>query len=593
MALKRIQHGIFFLVGFALLFFLGSVISQGTAFAFSVSSIKNKITYTYSSNKAVPFLASVAASQSIEIAPEIERAPATFPTQVSRNINNELSLMFVGDIMLDRGVKKSVDKNFDGDISALFKHMVLLQSADILFGNLEGPVSDKGTDLGNKYSFRMDPQALPALKNAGFDILSFANNHVGDWGRTAFEDTLERLKENNLLFAGAGRNSKEAEEPRIITKNGITVGYLAFSDLGPSWIAAKGDTSGILLANNPHFEEIISNAAAQVDALVVSFHWGNEYKPHSSRQTKLSHQAIDAGAKLIIGHHPHIIQDTEEYKNGIIAYSLGNFIFDQHFSQATMEGLLLDITLVKNPFTQEVSIQKTNKFIVRLNEFYQPNEIIEINNSYIDTKAVEGKIVEAQSKPVFCQTPQNINEDLSLFNVNRENSVGDYIPANLISVKGRVSATVTTICLEEDTMEQLQTMFTSAKNDDISLTVTSGFRDKIYQATLYNYWRADNPGSISYPSVASPTHSEHQLGTTVDLTGKSIHYKSTSTIFESSPEYQWLDTNAFKYGFIQSYPKGKEDITGYIYEPWHYRYVGVQNAAAIKQTGLTTTEYLN
>ena len=107
----------------------------------------------------------------------------TFPTQVTRNINNELSLMFVGDIMLDRGVKRSVDKNFNGDMSALFKHMVLLQSADILFGNLEGPATDAGKELGNKYSFRMNPDVLPILKEAGFDIVSFANNHIGDWGR--------------------------------------------------------------------------------------------------------------------------------------------------------------------------------------------------------------------------------------------------------------------------------------------------------------------------------------------------------------------------------------------------------------------------
>ena len=102
-----------------------------------------------------------------------------------------VTLTFGGDIMLDRGVKNSVNKNFGGDYSTLFEKLGMLKKSDIVFANLEGPVSDAGKDMRNLYSFRMDPSVIPAIKGAGFDILSVANNHMGDWGREAFENRLE------------------------------------------------------------------------------------------------------------------------------------------------------------------------------------------------------------------------------------------------------------------------------------------------------------------------------------------------------------------------------------------------------------------
>ncbi|MDP3013899.1 MAG: CapA family protein, partial [Candidatus Subteraquimicrobiales bacterium] len=267
---------------------------------------------------------------------------------------NFVTLLFGGDMMLDRGVKNSVNKNFNGDYSALFENLGILKKADIAFANLEGPASDQGKDLRNLYSFRMDPSVIPALKGAGLSIVSVANNHVGDWGTSAFIDTLARLRENEILYTGGGENRKEAEQPAIIEKYGIKIGYLGFSDKGPEWMRATEDQAGILLANNPRFSEIIKNASSQVDYLIVSFHFGEEYQTkHNERQEYLAHKAIDSGAKIIIGHHPHVIQDTEVYKNGsclaeasckggFIAYSLGNFIFDQYFSENTMQGMLLE-----------------------------------------------------------------------------------------------------------------------------------------------------------------------------------------------------------------------------------------------------------
>jgi len=287
------------------------------------------------------------------------------------NEKNFVTLSFVGDTMLDRGVKNSVIKNFNGDYSLLFKNLDILEKADITMINLEGPASDEGRDKKNLYSFRMEPSVLPAIRGAGISIVSLANNHMGDWGRDAFIDTMAGLKENEILHTGGGINNIEAEKPRIIEKNGMKIGYLSFSDVGPTWMEATENNAGILLASNPRFDEIVNNASKAVDYLIVSFHFGEEYKTtHNERQKYLAHKAIDSGAKIVIGTHPHVVEDTEIYKNGFIAYSLGNFIFDQYFSEKTMEGMLLEIKLNKD------GTMSINKNIVKLNKAFQPESVV-------------------------------------------------------------------------------------------------------------------------------------------------------------------------------------------------------------------------
>jgi poly-gamma-glutamate synthesis protein (capsule biosynthesis protein) len=282
-----------------------------------------------------------------------------------------VSLAFLGDIMLDRGVKSSVLKNFGGDYSALFEKMDILKKSDVVFANLEGTASDQGNDLHNLYSFRMDPSVVPALAGAGINILSVANNHVGDWGREAYTDTLSRLRENEILYTGGGMNSEEAEQPVVMEKYGIKLGFLGFSDKGPGWMGAGEYQPGLLLASNPRFDEIIQTASKQVDYLIVSFHFGEEYQAkHDERQAELAHRAVDDGAKLIIGSHPHVVEDYETYQGSFIAYSLGNFIFDQKFSEATMQGGLLLVKLGKDG---SLSVTKNT---IKLNSAFQPEKII-------------------------------------------------------------------------------------------------------------------------------------------------------------------------------------------------------------------------
>lgn len=274
-----------------------------------------------------------------------------------------IHMTFVGDIMLDRGVLWAADNFADGDFDFFFQKVTKLRESDILFGNLEGPVSDKGRDGGSLYSFRMQPEVLDSLKKAGFNVLSIANNHMGDWGKEAFVDTIDRLKKYNILYPGGGYNFEEARTAQAIKIKGQTLGFLGFTDVGPNWLEATAEEPGLLLASNQRFSDIVARAASEVDLLVVSFHFGEEYQKYpNERQKTLAKGAIDAGATIVVGHHPHVIQPVEKYKGGLIAYSLGNFIFDQYFSEETMQGLVLHVYVLDGEIiSHETEISKQDK----------------------------------------------------------------------------------------------------------------------------------------------------------------------------------------------------------------------------------------
>ncbi len=282
-------------------------------------------------------------------------------------------IIFTGDIMLNRGVKYMVDK-YGQDYSFPFlKIKNNLQKADILFGNLESVISDKGNKIGSIYSFRAPPQAMQGLLYAGFDVVSLANNHAFDYNREAFEDTLIRLKNNNISYTGAGFNKKEAHSPAIIElNNNFKVGFLGYTEFLYPHAFAQENLSGITTLSQENLKNDIQKAKTQVDFLVVTFHYGDEYqKQPNQKQKELSRQAIDYGADIIIGHHPHVTQPVEKYNDKYIAYSLGNFVFDQYFSSETMKGFMLSVE-IKN--SQIINIEKIH---YKINEYYQP-EVVEI-----------------------------------------------------------------------------------------------------------------------------------------------------------------------------------------------------------------------
>ncbi|MDD2696876.1 MAG: CapA family protein [Candidatus Pacebacteria bacterium] len=306
------------------------------------------------------------------IKPEvIETTPKTTESQPEKEIN----LILVGDIMLNRGVEYKVQNEGNGDFKFPFLNIAdYFKKADIVFGNLEGPISDKGLKVGSIYSFRNDPQAIEGLTYAGFNVLSLANNHAFDYGRQALEDTLLRLKNADIDCTGAGFNESESYSPVIKEIDGTKIAFLAYTNLGPETWKASGDNSGIAWINDSDLKRIgedIKSAGEKSDILIVSLHAGEEYQTEPNQfQVDFAKMAIESGADVVVGHHPHVIQADGKYRESWIFYSLGNFIFDQNFSSQTMRGEIAEV-IIKNKTIEGVNAREIN-----INDSFQP-EIIQ------------------------------------------------------------------------------------------------------------------------------------------------------------------------------------------------------------------------
>ncbi len=230
----------------------------------------------------------------------------------------------------------------------------LLTSASVLIGNQENPISSRGkiyTD--KKWILRTDPRAIQALLNAGFDVVTLANNHMMDYGPLALEDTLNILDKANILHTGAGMNLNEARKPAIfITADGTKFAFLAYSLVYPEIFWASSSRPGTPYGDPNFFIPDIQRAKTMADFVVVSFHWSNELivKPRDY-QKAYGKKSIDAGATIVLGHHPHVLQGLEVYKGGLIAYSLGNFIFGNRSSK-TKDSIVLAIDYDKSGLLQ-------------------------------------------------------------------------------------------------------------------------------------------------------------------------------------------------------------------------------------------------
>jgi len=290
----------------------------------------------------------------------------------SKNLKeNKIIIYAVGDIMLDRGVEYMVHKYGQGDYRFPFLRIIeQLKEADILFANLESQISDKGRKIGSINSFRAEPEAIEGLKFAGFDVLSVANNHSLDYGWEALSDSLKRIKSAGIKSLGAGSNEDEAFSLKIIEKNDTKIGFLTYCLIGSEKWRATKQTPGIAFITKNDISEIkknIQEAKKKVDILIISSHLGIEYqKEPSDFQKYLYRSFIEAGADLVLGHHPHVIQSSVRYPPGWIVYSLGNFIFDQGFSEETKKGTLLKI-IIKNK-----KIEKIEEKIIKMNDYFQP-----------------------------------------------------------------------------------------------------------------------------------------------------------------------------------------------------------------------------
>jgi poly-gamma-glutamate capsule biosynthesis protein CapA/YwtB (metallophosphatase superfamily) len=243
----------------------------------------------------------------------------------------ETTLLAVGDVMLGRYIAKVMGAA--GSELPFQQIAPALKAADIVFGNLESIISkdDTGPSFPDKpYNFHARDEAAPALRKAGFTILTLANNHAMDYGSASLVRTRALLAQNDIESFGAGKDLCEARRPSIIMKNGVRFGFLGYGMAHARSVYAEKNLPGIAPIRPEDIRKDIEALRSSVDVLVVSLHWGIEYdnKPQA-RQRVLAHKIIDWGADLIVGHHPHVMQGVEVYKGKIIAYSLGNFVFDQ------------------------------------------------------------------------------------------------------------------------------------------------------------------------------------------------------------------------------------------------------------------------
>lgn len=241
---------------------------------------------------------------------------------------SEIKIVVAGDTCFS-GRLELTGKKFGYDFF-LESVQPFVQSADFAILNLETCVSLRGEpQKGKEFVFRSRPESLKAIKNAGFSAVSVANNHSLDFGKQAFLDTLDKLAKTGILYAGGGLNSDEAYAPAIYVRNGVKIAFFAFTDVLPPGFASGKGKAGVADSKHPEkLSKLIKGWDGKADLIVVSMHWGKELsQTPTERQVQLAKMLVDSGADLVIGHHPHVVQPAEVYRNRLILYSLGNFIF--------------------------------------------------------------------------------------------------------------------------------------------------------------------------------------------------------------------------------------------------------------------------
>ncbi len=280
---------------------------------------------------------------------------ATYQSPISTTLESRpqskyIKLLFLGDIMLGRYVRTLMNKNHDQNYAFAKAHPstgpgtnFLKSYFDRVIANLEGPIVPNPNNAQTGTNFGFAPDTAQIIKNNGIDIVTVANNHTLDQGQKGFASTLEYLLQAKIKYFGHPILPIESDT-LYETISGKKFAFIGFHDAThhlDDQAAAK----------------LIQKISPSVDYTIVAIHWVIEYKKTPSpRQQQLAHLFIDSGASLIIGHHPHIPQTTEIYNGAPIVYSLGNFIFDQYWSDATQHGLTIEAVFSTDPLDRTIQI---------------------------------------------------------------------------------------------------------------------------------------------------------------------------------------------------------------------------------------------
>jgi poly-gamma-glutamate synthesis protein (capsule biosynthesis protein) len=279
--------------------------------------------------------------------------PDHYPLTVPGGRHHTVTTMtLVGDIMLGRRVPTAAPHRPGAPLAPL-RHR--LAGADLTVGNLESTLSMAGAPRQGGDSFAADPKVLGPLARAGFDVLSQANNHSGDYGPRALVRSIRRLDASPIRPVGAGRTARRAWRPVILHRHGLSFGFLAFNAIGETPRATATSPGAAEIRMPPRtgplnrqdlarMQRAVRRLNRRVDVTVVLPHWGVQYTNQPvPAQRRVGSALIDAGADVVVGGHAHWVQGVETHAGHLIVNCLGNFIFDMDFSLPTREGVLLSL----------------------------------------------------------------------------------------------------------------------------------------------------------------------------------------------------------------------------------------------------------
>lgn len=289
--------------------------------------------------------------------------------------SDPLHILYAGDAMFDWSVKESIDKN--GPNYPFMHIQKEIEQADYSFVNLETAVTlEKEMDTNQIYNFKSNPESLTGLKQAGFDMVSVANNHSMDFLQKGFLDTLSNLDKAGLLYVGGGKNAQEAYKAKSISIKGKKVKFLAFSRFIPTgdWFAGQNKPGIAQAYDRKPVLDAIAREREDADYVLIYIHWGVEMNNRPEPwQREFAKQMIDAGADAVIGSHVHVLQGFEYYKGKPIAYSIGNFLFPDYVTGPKADTGLLHLKLDGDQI--DMSFQP----------FYiEKNQIVSKGTAYVD-----------------------------------------------------------------------------------------------------------------------------------------------------------------------------------------------------------------
>jgi len=255
-----------------------------------------------------------------------------------------MQISAVGDVML-AGRLAGVIERYGADYPFAATSS-LLKSVDLALANLEAPFTDLGSRFaGKQFTFRVSPAWGKALAGAGIDVVTLANNHILDYGCDGLAQTEQVLRDLDIAFCGAGSNRERACSATVVSRFGVRTAFLGYSMTYPEDFWAGPESCGTCFPTPGLMREGIAQARESADLVVVSFHWSAEKRTRPKPyQIEYAHRAIDLGADLVIGHHPHVLQGFELYKGRLIAYSLGNYVFGS-LSRTARTSVILQVML--------------------------------------------------------------------------------------------------------------------------------------------------------------------------------------------------------------------------------------------------------